>query len=99
MPPLIKDSTPFKVTVGATTTEILAANGNREYALIQNDSDEVIYIAKGVAAVLNTGIRLNASGGSYEMSRLLGNLSQGAVNGICTSGSKVACGEESSVHS
>lgn len=73
-------------TVATVTTEsgvALAANGNREYALFINDSpDTVIYLKIGVAAVANEGIRLNAAGGSYEMSRALGNLCQGVVNAI-----------------
>ena len=77
-------------TVGATTTAVLAANANRLYALIVNDSDEVIYIYLGGNAVMNRGIRINASGGSYEMSKNLGNLYTGVINGICTSGGKVA---------
>ena len=76
-------------SIGATTTAALAANANRLYALFINDSNETIYLKLGAAAVLNQGIRLNASGGSYEISKLLGNLYTGAVNGICTSGSKV----------
>ena len=76
-------------TIAAATTVALAANTTRKYALFENDSDEVIYIKVGVAAVLNQGIRLNASGGSYEMSFLIGNLNTGAVNAISTSGSKV----------
>lgn len=76
------------VTVAATTTAALAANASRIYALLINDSDEAIYLKLGAAAVLNAGIRLNANGGSYEMSEKLGNLYVGAINAICTSGSK-----------
>ena len=76
------------VTVGNSTTVAKAANANRKYLLLVNDSDEVVYVKLGAAAVLNQGIRINASGGSYEMSGALGNLYTGAVNAICTSGSK-----------
>jgi len=76
-------------SIGAATTAALALNANRLYALLVNDSDEVIYIKLGADAVLNQGIRLNAYGGSYEMSKKLGNLYTGAINGICASGSKV----------
>jgi len=76
-------------TIGSTTTAALAASTSRRYALLENDSDEIIYIKIGAAAVLNQGIRLNASGGSYEMSAEIGNLNTGAINAICTSGSKV----------
>ena len=76
-------------TIGSSTTVALAANTSRKYALFENDSDEIIYIKIGADAVLNQGIRINASGGSYEMSLLIGNDNTGAVNAICTSGSKV----------
>ena len=76
-------------TIGSTTTAALAANTSRRYALLENDSDEVIYVKIGAAAVLNQGIRINASGGSYEMSAEIGNLNTGAINAICASGSKV----------
>lgn len=72
--------------IGAATTVALVANANRLYAAFINDGTEAIYLYLGAAAVLNRGIRLNASGGSYEMSREIGNLYVGAVNGICTSG-------------
>ncbi|KKL62788.1 hypothetical protein LCGC14_2181660, partial [marine sediment metagenome] len=32
------------------------------------------------------GIRVNANGGSYEISRTVGNLFTGAINGILVSG-------------
>ena len=77
------------VTVGATTTVAIASDATDIYRLFINDSNEVVYLKLGAAAVLNEGIRLNASGGVYEMSRKLGNLYTGAVNCICTSGSKI----------
>lgn len=70
------------VAVGVATTEILPANANRKYALIVNDSDTVIYLGTGEAAVPNQGIRLNPNGGSYEMCAANGNLTLGAINGI-----------------
>lgn len=76
------------VTVGATTTQIVAANANRKYLLLINDSDENIYLKLGAAGVINAGIRLNANGGSYEMFAIVGNIYTGAINGICASGSK-----------
>lgn len=76
------------VSIGATSTLALAANVNRNAAMLINDSDETIYIKIGSAAVLNQGIRLNSNGGSYEMSKELGNLSTAAINAISTSGSK-----------
>jgi hypothetical protein len=80
------------ITLDATpaSTLVLAANRNRAYALFVNDSDTVAYLSFGPAAVVNSGIRLNASGGSYEME---GNtLWRGVVNGIvvgAVSGKKI----------
>ena len=76
-------------TIGATTGVVLAANANRKYALIVNDSDSTVYIKIGAAAVLNQGIRLNASGGSYEMSAAAGNLDTRAINGISSAAAKL----------
>lgn len=50
-------------TVGLATGVISAAK-NRISIILVNDSDTVIYVAKGGTAELNKGIRLNASGGS-----------------------------------
>lgn len=55
------------VDVGTVSTLILAANANRRYAAIINDSDTPIYLAINAAAALNSGIRLNAGGGAYEI--------------------------------
>ena len=76
-------------TAGVASGVILAANANRLYALFVNDSDTPVYLALGGAAAINTGIRLNANGGSYEMSSALGNLYTGAVNGISGVAGKV----------
>jgi len=75
--------------IAALTTAALVANASRTYALFINDADEAMYLGLGVAAAMNKGIRLNANGGSYEMSAALGNLYAGAVNAICASGNKV----------
>jgi hypothetical protein len=68
--------------ITTATTVALAANANAKYRLFVNDSDTVIYLKIAVSAVLNQGIRLNAYGGSYEMSTMLGNLNTGVVNAI-----------------
>lgn len=73
------------VTVGSTSTAVVAANANRVKITIINDSDEAIYLAYGKAAVSNKGIRLNANGGNITEETWTG-----AINAICASGSKVA---------
>ena len=72
--------------IAAVTTAALAANASRLYVCLVNDSTEPIYIKIGAAAVMNEGIRINAAGGSYEMSQDIDNLSFAAINAICNSG-------------
>lgn len=79
---ILDTATHTAVNVAASDTAVIAANPSRAYLLLVNDSDTVIYIKLGAAAVANQGIRLNANGGSYEMSAEAGNLYQGAVKGI-----------------
>lgn len=73
--------TAVNATIASGT--VLAANANRQYAYLINNSDTVIYLAFGVTAVANQGIRLNANGGSYEIGAAAhGNLYQGAILAI-----------------
>lgn len=76
-------------TIGVASGVALAANANRKYALLVNDSDSAIYIKIGAAAVLSEGIRLNAGGGSYEMSVGYGNLDTRVINAISSGAGKV----------
>lgn len=70
-----------------TSQAALVLNHERVYAMFQNDSDLTIYLRLGETAIANEGIRLNANGGSYEISDRLGNLFDGAVNAIASGGS------------
>jgi hypothetical protein len=76
------------ILVGALTAVVLVANANRRYALLVNDSDAVIYIKIGAAAVASEGIRLNSNGGSYEMSDVYGNLDTRVINAISSAEGK-----------
>lgn len=82
----VESVTDTKVAVGLTTTEVLAANPSRADAVFVNDSNRIIYLARGNDAVLNQGIRLNAEGGNYEINR--DNLFLGAINAIAEGGAK-----------
>lgn len=87
--------TPVGVTVTAASTLILAANANRKAAVITNDSDTTIYVAIGVAAQANKGIRLNANGGVLVISRTGDIYSTEAVYGIlAAAGNKIATAQE-----
>ena len=77
--------------MGTVTAQVLAANANRIYALITNDSDTAVYLRFGTAAaVANEGIRLGTGAGerSHEMSRDKGNVWSGAIQGISSAASK-----------
>lgn len=71
------------VTVGSSSTLVSDTLWDRQEITMTNDSDEVIYIALGEAAVMNSGIRINASGGSHTEA-----VFTGAIYAICASGSK-----------
>jgi len=72
------------VTAAVTSTQVAAANADRIKIIMTNDSNETVYVAYGTAAVLNRGVRLNASGGSLVEENWTG-----AINVISTSGSKI----------
>jgi len=82
-PEEVSTATNSNVTVGTGSTTILAANANRISATIVNDSDQVIYLALGATATMNSGVRINANGGSAEITQYTGQ-----ITGICLSGSK-----------
>ena len=76
--------------VSNSSISVIAANQNRQFANLTNDSAQVIYLALGSTAVLNSGIRLNAGGGSYEIN--MNNMYKGQVSAITTpSGSLNLC--------
>lgn len=81
---------PTSVTVGSSSTLILAAVRDRQVIIIANDSDETIYLGFGNAAVLNSGVRLDASGGIFN-SFEAGFVNLEEINAICASGSKNLC--------
>lgn len=79
------------VSVAVTSTPIAAKNlGRREITIVNDHATQVVYLAlatdDGVAptAVANSGIRLNAAGGSWTS-----NLWDGAVAGISVGGTSV----------
>ena len=86
---------PDTVSVGTSTTEIVPRRPSRNYLLIINDGTTTMYLGIGEDAVLNEGIRLNANGGSYQMTPDGGNMSHRAINGIVSTGTAVALITES----
>ena len=55
------------IEVGAISMEIMDENRHRGDAYFTNDSDWVIYLARGEDAVVGSGPRLNPNGGSWEI--------------------------------
>jgi len=83
------------VSVRTTSDLILNTNSKRLYASFVNNSDEVIYLEKGKAAVVGQGIALYPMGGSYEIN--LSNLYRGAIYAIHGgTGTKALCVGEGS---
>lgn len=77
-----------RMLVNATSTLILAENHDRDWLVIQNDSDEDVYIAFGTAAKQNFGFLLTASGSTLELRRSEGVAWFGEIYAICASGGK-----------
>jgi hypothetical protein len=77
-----EDITQGTASVGTSSTEILAANQDRSYAILLNYSDYDLWIGLGAVAKLSSGIKIEKKGGFYEMSDMHGNGYRGAVNAI-----------------
>jgi hypothetical protein len=54
------------VAVGITPVKVMDYNSNRHLAIITNDSALDIYLGFGRDVTINSGIRLNALGGSFS---------------------------------
>lgn len=81
--PKVSSATNSAVSVGVSSTSVLSSNSSRNEFTVVNDSDTVIYLKLGTSAALNSGIRLNAAGGSYTNSTYTG-----AVTAISSGSSK-----------
>jgi len=67
--PALTASAPAAATVGAASAEAVPVNASRKGLVLCNNSDNVISIAFGTDAVLNSGITLQPQGGTWTMSR------------------------------
>lgn len=76
-------------TVGVTSVLALAANDARLSSTFTNDSNKTIYLSKGQAAVVGSGIRLNSSGGALIIDDYAGD-----IYAISTEASKNLCVNE-----
>lgn len=73
------------VSVGSTSTAVLAERLTRKYLCLSNDSNETIYISIENAAEMNKGIMLSP-GASLEFTGPY--LFTNKMYGICSSGTK-----------
>lgn len=87
----VSSITNFSVSIGTSSTQVLAPNSGRKLLILVNDSDEPIYVSLGATATLNNGIRLNASGGALALDNPI---YKGVVNAISANGSKTLVGAE-----
>ena len=87
MDPRVNSATSTAVTVGNTSTSVLAANPDRKAVVLVNDSDTDIYVELSASATINEGVRLNAGGGSFRMDLSTG-IYLGAISAIASAGSK-----------
>lgn len=84
------------VSVGASSTLILAPNAYRVWASIVNDGISDAYLALGEAAVLSQGIYLKASGGVAVFDE---NMPwKGEISGIASGANNVCVIEVEEVH-
>lgn len=67
----------------STSGILVATSTGRQYLAIVNDSANTVYLGLGVTAVGGTGIRLNATGGTYEITQEA--LFTGVINCIASS--------------
>ena len=78
-------SSPTFDTVGVASAEAVASNGSRTGLVLINTSANTISLGLGAAAVMNRGITLNASGGTWVMDEYT--FTTSAVNAIASAGS------------
>jgi len=79
----VKALTHAAVEVGTDSTDALAGDAARCYALLINDSDTDIYLKlDGSDAAVNEGVVVKADGGYYEMSGAFGNLTTAKITAI-----------------
>jgi hypothetical protein len=80
----ISGGAPNNVICGAVSVVVMATNPARRYAIFTNDSDVPIYLSLSDTAIKNRGIRLNPSGGAYEIN--YSNYYVGTVSAVTAGG-------------
>lgn len=84
----INASPPSNVLIGATSTQAIAENLNRQGLILTNISGSTIYLAlMGFTATLHAGIALNPNGGTWVMDEF--NYNNSAINAIAHSAGNI----------
>lgn len=73
-------SSPTSTSVGVASAQAVASNSSRKGLILTNTSTNTISLGIGATAVLNNGITLNPSGGTFVMDEY--NFTTGAINAI-----------------
>jgi len=90
-----ESSRPGATTVGLASVLVMRPNSLRKEATFTNDSDAVIYLAKGDLATLHAGSRLNAYGGFAIIEPdATGRIYTGPVAAISSAATKNLCWTE-----
>ncbi|MGD6898602.1 hypothetical protein [Bacillus infantis] len=82
MPESYSEPVHIAFSAESSSKRLVGRNQARRYLMIVNDSDTAIYLSLGKSAALNSGIRVNAQGGSYELTEQAGNLYKGEIHVI-----------------
>ena len=87
----VENAIDTQAVVGPGSALALAANEARADADITNDGDNVVYLARGHAAIMGMGQRLNPNGGTYHIGN--NNLFLGDIFGIAEDETNLAVSE------
>ena len=92
MTPELGGAPPLAATVGTTSVIVLRSNPTRKKVVFINDSDTAIYLARSQTAVVNAGIRLNATGGAFvDEPDVYGRMYTGEWSAISSAATKNLC--------
>ena len=89
----INASPPTNVLIGATNTQAVAENTNRQGLILTNISTSTMYLSlMGFTATLNAGIVLTPNGGAWTMDEY--NFNNSTINAIAHSAGNILCIQE-----
>lgn len=75
---------PATVMVSASSTEIIASNSARAFAVLTNLGKEDVWVACDTTALINKGFLLGKNGGNLALDATI--LTKGPINGITKAG-------------